>query len=230
MKKLGLVGGTAPESTLVYYREINRMVHERTNGKDFPEFSIESVNLYRALGYCQKQQYAELIAYLLQAIRNLADGGAEFAALSANTMHIVYDELEKQSPIPLVSIVDTVCEEAKRRNLKKIGLLGTIFTMTGQFFKDPFLKQGIGIVTPPAHVMELVNDRIANELEMGIVKESTTQELLGVISDIQEKSGIEAIILGCTELPLALNEENCPVPCLDTMKIHIEALVEMVLQ
>lgn len=211
MKKLGLVGGTAPESTLVYYREMNRMVHERTNGKDFPELSIESVNLYRALGYCQKQQYAELTAYLLQAIRNLADGGAEFAALSANTMHIVYDELEKQSPIPLVSIVDTVCEEAKRRNLKKIGLLGTIFTMTGQFFKDPFLKQGIEIVTPPAHVMELVNDRIANELEMGIVKQSTTRELIDVISDIQEKSGIEAIILGCTELPLALNEENCPV-------------------
>lgn len=111
-----------------------------------------------------------------------------------------------------------------------VGLLGTIFTMKGHFFKAPFLKQGIEIITPSESVMELVNDRIANELEMGIVKESTTQELIDVISGMQEKSGIEAIILGCTELPLALNEENCPVPCLDTMKIHIETLVEKILQ
>lgn len=230
MKKLGLVGGTAPESTLVYYRDINHLVHERTNGKTFPELSIESVNLYRALEYCKKQRYEELIAYLLQAIQNLAKGGAEFAVLTANTMHVVYDALEIQSPIPLVSIVDAVCEEAKRRNLKKVGLLGTIFTMKGHFFKAPFLKQGIEIITPSESVMELVNDRIANELEMGIVKESTTQELIDVISEMQEKSGIEAIILGCTELPLALNEENCPVPCLDTMEIHIETLVEKILQ
>ncbi len=230
MKKLGLVGGTGPESTLVYYREINHMVNTGTDGKQFPEFSIESINLYRALSYCREEKYEELTAYLLQAIHNLARGGAEFAALSANTLHIVFDSLEKQSPIPLVSIVEVVCEEAKRRKLRKIGLLGTIFTMKGDFFKEPFIRQGIEIVTPSEKTMELVNDRITNELEMGIVRESTRQELLDVIRNMQTRDGIEAIVLGCTELPLALNDENCPIPCLDTMKIHIEALVDRIVE
>lgn len=230
MKKLGLIGGTGPESTLIYYRDINRMIHEKTKGKAFPELSVESVNLYRALGYCQEQHYEELTDYLLQAIQNLAGSGAEFAALSANTLHIVYDELKQQSPIPLISIVESVSEEAARRGYKKIGLLGTIFTMKGQFFQKPFMDRGIEIITLDGKTMELVNDRIANELELGIVKASTTQELIAVIKDMQAKEGIEAVILGCTELPLALNEENCPVPCLDTMKIHIEKLVEMILE
>lgn len=102
--------------------------------------------------------------------------------------------------------------------------------MKGQFFQKPFMDRGIEIITLDGKTMELVNDRIANELELGIVKASTTQELIAVIKDMQAKEGIEAVILGCTELPLALNEENCPVPCLDTMKIHIEKLVEMILE
>lgn len=230
MRKLGLVGGTGPESTLVYYRDINRMIHERTGGKEFPELAVDSINLYRALDYCKEKQYEELTSYLLCSITNLAKGGAEFAALSANTMHIVFDSLKEQSPIPLVSIIDTVCEEAKRKGLKRIGLLGTVFTMTGQFFKEPFIRQGIEIVTPSNELMELVNDRIANELELGIVRESTTQELINVIQKMKDNGAIEAVVLGCTELPLALNDGNSPVPCLDTMALHIEKLVDLILQ
>ena len=230
MKKLGLVGGTGPESTLVYYRDINRMVYDRTNGKEFPELSIDSLDLCRALRYCQDERYEELTAYLLQSINHLAQSGAEFAALSANTMHIVFDGLKKQSPIALVSIVDAVCEEAIRRGYRKIGLLGTVFTMKGQFFKEPFTRQGIEVITPCDEIMDIVNDRIANELELGIVKETTTRELVNVIKEMQVNESIEAIVLGCTELPLALNDDNCPVPCLDTMKIHIEKLVDIMVQ
>lgn len=229
LKKLGLIGGTGPESTVIYYRELNRIINQRTGGKAFPELCIESVDLYRTLGYCKAGDDEALVQYLLDAVKNLAACGANFAALTANTVHSVFDRLSALSPIPLVSIVDSVCEEAFRRGYRKIGLLGTIYTMNGSFFKKSFDAHKIELVTPSEKEKFLVNSRIADELELGIVKDSTVRELVSVIQGMTERDRIEAIILGCTELPLALNDENCPVPCLDTMKIHIDTLAEMIL-
>lgn len=205
MKKLGLIGGTSPESTAIYYREINRLIYEKTNGKAFPELTIESLNLNRVLTYCREERYAELTDYLLAAIQHLASCGAEFAALTANTLHLVFDDLAKRSPIPLVSIVDTVCEETVWRGFTRIGLLGTVFTMKEAFFKRPFLERGIQIITPTDSKMEWIHDRIIHELELGIVRDETTQGLLDRIDAMQKRDGIEAVILGCTELPLALH-------------------------
>lgn len=134
MKKLGLVGGMGPESTIPYYHDIVYGVQEAMGKSIFPELSIESVNVFNVLKLCDEKKYDELTEYLMRAINNLVKSGAEFAALSANTPHIVFDRLKEQSPIPLISIVETTCEEAKHRELKKIGLLGTIFTMTEEFF------------------------------------------------------------------------------------------------
>ncbi|MDE6387924.1 MAG: amino acid racemase [Lachnospiraceae bacterium] len=227
MKKLGLVGGTGPESTLVYYREINRLMNMRTNGKAFPEISIESVNLYRALGYVSDERYEELSRYLLDAINNLVNGGAEVVALTAGTMHVVYDELKDKVHVPFISIPDAVSEEAVLHNYNKVGLLGTIFTMRNDFFKKAFSEKGIDIVTPSDEDMLLVNERISKELEYGIVKDSTREELIGIIARMKEQQGIEAVILGCTELPLLLSANNCPVDCLDIMDIHINKLVRL---
>lgn len=171
MKKLGLVGGMGPESTIPYYHDIVYGVQEALGESIFPELSIESVNVFEILRLCREKQYEKLTEYLLGAINNLAKSGADFAALSANTPHIVFDKLKEQSPIPLISIVEATCEEAKLRGLKKIGLLGTIFTMTGEFFKAPFVKNGIQIIVPTESEIELVNDKISTELELGIVKE-----------------------------------------------------------
>lgn len=110
MKKLGLVGGTGPESTLVYYKEINRQIHMKTKWTAFPEISIESVNLYRALGCVADEKYGELSSYLSDAINNLVNGGAELVALTAGTMHVVYDEIKDRVHVPLVSIPDAVSE------------------------------------------------------------------------------------------------------------------------
>ncbi len=228
MRKAGLIGGTGPESTLIYYKELNRLVNQKNGGTAFPELAIDSINLYRALEYCKQEKYDELTEYLLNSIRNLAALGADFAALTANTMHIVFNELKERSPLPLVSIVDTVCEEAVNKGYKKIGLLGTIFTMKGEFFKTPFIAHGIEVVIPSDDEMVLVNDRIANELELGIVKEESRCELIDVIEKMKSRGGIEAVILGCTELPLALNSENCPVECLDTMQLHIRKLTSLI--
>ena len=164
----------------------------------------------------------------MQAIDNLAKSGAEFAALSANTPHIIFDRLNAQSPIPLISIVDATCEEAERRNYTKIGLLGTIFTMTGEFFKKPFYEKNIEIITPSISEMNFINDKISSELELGMVKEDTLKEFQKIILRMKEENDIQAIVLGCTELPLLLNDSVSPVPCLDTMQIHINSIVETI--
>ena len=228
MKKFGLVGGMGPESTIPYYHDIVYGVQEALGELIFPELSIESVNVFEVLRLCGEKQYDKLTEYLLGAINNLAKSGADFAALSANTPHIVFDKLKEQSPIPLISIVEATCEEAKLRGLKKIGLLGTIFTMTGEFFKAPFVKNGIQIIVPTESEIELINDKISTELELGIVKEETLLFFQKVISRMKDEDGIEAIVLGCTELPLLLNDEISPVPCLDTMQIHVRSIIKTI--
>ena len=169
MKKLGLVGGMGPESTIPYYRGIVYGVRERMGENVMPFLSMESVNVFDILVFCRERRYDDLAEYLSKAIGNLAAAGADFAALSANTPHIVFDQVQKQSPIPLISIVGAACGEAVRRNLTKIGLMGTIFTMEEDFFKKPFTDKGIQIAIPREDEMEYINRKIYTELEFADV-------------------------------------------------------------
>ncbi len=228
MKKLGLVGGMGPESTIPYYHDIVYGVQKEVGKDFFPNLTIESVNVFEVLQFCKDENYDELVTYLMRAINNLIKSGADFVALSANTPHIVFDRLKMKSSVPLVSIIEATRDEAIRLNMKKIGLLGTIFTMTGEFFMKPFEDSNIEIVVPTEEEMEFVNHKIGAELELGIVKEDTLESFQAIIERMKKENGIEAIILGCTELPLLLNDEVSPVPCLDTMKIHIKTLVDMI--
>lgn len=230
MKKLGLVGGMGPESTIPYYHDIVYGVQEKIGRNAFPELTIESVNVFEVLSLCGEEKYDELTNYLLNAIRNLEKSGADFAALSANTPHIVFDRLKEQANIPLVSIIEACCDEAKRQKLSKIGLLGTIFTMKGTFFKKPFEESGIKVIVPTDDEMQYINEKISQELELGIVKPDTLQSFQRIITRMKEEQGIEAIVLGCTELPLLLNDEVSPVPCLDTMKIHVQTLIDRIVE
>lgn len=230
MKKLGLVGGIGPESTIPYYHDIVYGVQEKVGKDFFPNLTIESVNVFEVLYLCGEKKYDELTEYLMAAIDNLIKSGADFVALSANTPHIVFDRLKEQSAVPMVSIIEATRDEAIRWNKRKLGLLGTIFTMTGDFFKEPFCNSGIEIVVPTMEEMDFINEKISSELELGIVREDTLRSFQKMIERMKEENGIEAVILGCTELPLLLNDEVSPVPCLDTMKIHIETLVDMIME
>lgn len=229
MKKLGLVGGMGPESTIPYYHDIVYGVQKKLGRRENPCLTVESVDVFRILGLCGEEKYDELTEYLMKAIRNLAAAGADFAALSANTPHIVFDRLQEQSPLPLLSIVEAACREAEHRGLTKLGLLGTVFTMKQDFFKKPFREKSIEIITPSEPEMEIVNEKIAAELELGIVKEETLAYFQKLITDMKQEHDIQAVVLGCTELPLLLNDKVSPVPCLDTMQIHIDAIVKEIL-
>ena len=227
MKKIGLVGGTGPESTLMYYKELNTRIDRMTGGAAMPDIAIESVNFRRAWGYVAAGQYDLLADYLAEKVNSLRLGGAEVISLTAGTMHIVLEELLRKTGVPLVSIPRAVCREALERGYRKIGLLGTIFTMEQDYMKTDFREAGIEVVIPEKADREMVAKRILEELENGIVKESTLQEFREIIRKMRDRDGIEAVVLGCTELPMILNPENCPVPCLDSVEIHIRELIRL---
>ena len=227
MKKIGLVGGTGPESTVMYYKELNSKIDQATGGKNMPDLSIESLNFRKAWELVSANRYQELAEYLSEKVNNLMKSGAEVITLTAVTMHMVIDEVKKNTNVSLVSIPKAVCDEALKRGYKKVGLLGTIFTMERDFMKKDMLQAGIEVVVPDKADRELVAKRIFEELEFGIVKESTLQELNGIIRKMQEEHDIEAVVLGCTELPLILNDENCVLPYMDSIEIHINKLVEL---
>lgn len=230
MKKIGLVGGTGPESTLMYYKTLNTRIDALTNGTHMPDLAIESVDFRRAWEYVSTAQYEKLSAYLAEKVNALYGSGAEVISLTAGTMHIVFDEVQAATKAKLISIPKVVCEAVEKSGYKKVGLLGTIFTMEQDYMKKDFRNAGIEVFVPEKEERELIAKRILEELEFGVVKETTLNEFQGIIRKMQREKGIEAVVLGCTELPLLLNEENCPVPCLDSVEIHISELIRLAME
>lgn len=230
MKKLGLIGGVGPEATVPYYRGIVYGVQQRLNKPFFPPLVIESLSCFEVIRMSSQNDREGLAQYLLNGVNNLAAAGAQVGALACNTGHMVFDELQKRSPIPLVSIVETTCAEARRQNFTRVGILGTAATMEDDYFKTPFLQAGIDVAVPPASARKYIADAILNELELGVVKETTARRFLEIVADMAREQNIAAVILGCTELPLLFNGRKVSVPVLDTMQLHIEKLVDVILE
>lgn len=230
MKKIGLIGGTGPESTLLYYKELNSRINSLTNGKEMPDIVIESVNFRRAWGYVVSGQYDKLTGYLVEKVNHLVDSGAEVVSLTAATMHIVYGQVESETKAGLISIPKAISEEVAANGMKRVGLLGTIFTMEQEYMKKDLQDAGVQVFIPEKTDRELIAKRILEELEVGIVKDSTLQEFISIINKMKNDFGIEAVILGCTELPLLLNTHNCPICCLDAVEIHINKLINLVME
>ena len=230
MKKIGLVGGTGPESTVMYYKKLNTEIDRLTGGTAMPDIAIESVNFRRAWDYVSNEKYDLLTDYLEEKVKSLISGGAEVISLTAITMHMVFDELSKRTDYPLVSIPKAVCEEVVSQGISRVGLLGTVFTMEQDYMKKDLISAGVKVFVPNEKERELIGKRIFEELEMGIVKESTLTEFVTIIDRMKDDDGIEGIILGCTELPLILNSDNCPVSCFDTVDIHLKKLVSLAME
>ena len=230
MKKIGLVGGTGPESTVMYYKTLNSEIDKLTGEKAMPEIAIESVNFREVWGYITAGQKELLADTMARKIERLVAGGAEVISLTAVTMHMIYDELVKRTGVSLVSIPKAVCEKAVAEGIKKIGLIGTVFTMEQDYMKKDFADAGIEVFVPNEAERQLIGKRIIDELEKGIVKESTLKEFTDIINRMKKDDGIEGIILGCRELPLLLNSDNCPVKCFDSVEIHLKKLVELAME
>jgi aspartate racemase len=229
MKTLGMIGGLGPESTVEYYRFLIAAYREQQPDGSYPSLFINSVNLTKVVDLITANQLAEVAEYLGGEINKLASAGAELGLLTANTPHIVFDEIQRRSRIPLVSIVEATCEAAQALRLKKLGLLGTRFTMQGRFYSDVFSKAGIQLVVPSPEEQTYLHDRYMTELLKGIILPETRERLLKIIDHLKQRDQIQGVILAGTELPLILRGEDRDIPFLDTTLIHVNAAVKELL-
>ncbi len=230
MKTLGMIGGVGPESTVDYYRELIATYRARTNDGSYPPIIINSIDNQKLIALIAANSLEEAARYLLEEIRRLAGAGADFGLLSANTPHIVFDQLERDSPIPLLSIVEATCVAAQARGFKRLGLFGTRFTMQGDFFPKVFAKTGLTLVMPNAKEQGYIHEKYMGELFVGKFLPETRAGLMAIAERMRQAEKIEALILGGTELPLILRgAESAELPFLDTAKIHVHAAVERML-
>jgi aspartate racemase len=226
MKIIGIIGGLGPESTIDYYRRL-LAAHQALRPQDgAPAIIITSLDVKKGLAMVGANQLGQLTDYLVFEIERLARAGAELGLLSANTPHIVFDDVSRRSPIPLVSIVEATCAEARRDNLKNLGLFGTRFTMQGRFYSDVFTREGVGLTVPTTEEQGYIHDKYINELIPGTFLPETREGLLAIARRMKEQNGIQGLILGGTELPLILTDNSSlGIPFLDTTQIHVEAVL-----
>ena len=226
MKTLGIIGGLGPESTLDYYQRIIALFRERTGHRHYPEFVILSVDLRKGLDFMDANDLSGMADYLLAGIVKLVRAGADFGLISANTPHIVFDDIALKSPIPLISIVEATCAAAKAQNLKRLALFGTRYTMHANFYPKVFARERIELSMPDAHDQEYIHDKYMNELVPGTFVADTRAGLLAIVDRMKKTGSIDGVILAGTELPLILRDPNHNgIPFLDTTKIHVEAAV-----
>ncbi len=225
MKRIGILGGIGPESTVDYYKEIIRVFVAEHPELAYPEIIVYSANMNTLMGFVSAKNWSALSTWLLEKISSLHCAGAEFAAIASNTPHIVFDEMRTKSPIPLLSIVEETCRRAQEMRLKNIGLIGTKLTMESQFYKKPFIPESMSIIVPNEEEQHTIHHRLFSEIELGIIKDSTREELLQVVKRMIEEDHIDSLILGCTELPLILTESRYGIPFLNTSAIHCESII-----
>ena len=230
MKLIGIIGGIGPESTIDYYRLFISTYRERRPDGGYPPVVINSIDLARVLKLVSSNDLAGLAAYMLEEVRRLARAGATHGLLSSNTPHIVFDEIRRASPIPLISIVETACRAAVERKLKRVGLFGTRFTMQGGFYQRVFAREGIAVAIPGSEDQEFIHDTYLNELVNGVVLAATRERYIAIARRMKKEQGIEALILGGTELPLLLRDAiGIGMTLLDTARLHVEAAVSELL-
>jgi len=222
---IGIIGGIGPESTIDYYRLFVSIYREHRPDA-YPPVLINSIDLARVLKLVSANDLSGLAAYMLEEIHRLARAGATHGLLSSNTPHIAFDQISAASPIPLISIVETACRAAVERKLKRVGLFGTRFTMQGGFYQKVFAREGIDVAIPEADDQEFIHDTYLNELVNGIVKPETRVRYIAIARRMKAERGIEALILGGTELPLLLRGAiDIGVMLLDTAHLHVERAV-----
>lgn len=227
MKKIGLIGGLGPEATVDYYKEIIKAFSVDNVDLNYPEIIVYSVNMSEFIGLMKLKEYEKAASLLLEKLDALKRAGADFAAITANTPHLLFDELEKKSPLQLISIVEATSTEAVNRNLKRPGLFGTGFTMNASFYPEVFNRSNMEVIMPDQAEKEIINQKLFSEIEHGIFKDETRKLLIDIIQKMTDEKQIDSIILGCTEFPLILNEpEYCGIPVLNTTQIHVNKIVE----
>ncbi|RKN84395.1 aspartate/glutamate racemase family protein [Paenibacillus ginsengarvi] len=229
MKTIGLIGGLSWESTAYYYKYINEGVKDRLGGLHSAKCLLYSFDFAEIVNLQQTGRWQEAAALLAEAAVKLEQSGCDVILICTNTMHTVAEQVQRAIRIPLLHIIDVTADEVKRKSLRKVGLLGTQYTMEQPFYLERLEKLGIEAIVPEAADRKRVHEIIFHELCRGELKPSSKAEYLQIIDRLHAR-GAEGIILGCTEIPLLLQDGDGPLPLFDTTYLHSSAAVEYVLQ
>lgn len=228
MKTLGLVGGTGWVSTVDYYRLINQLTNKKLGGHHSAKLILYSLNFADIVAFNRVDDTESIYGMIKNACAKLTDAGADGVVLCANTLHKFADRLQREVDKPIIHIAAAVSTEVARANLSRVGLIGTKHTMEGDFYTAKFSSAGISIITPDESDRDLVNSIIYNELLLEDYREESKTALLGVIGRLASM-GADGIILGCTELPLVIEDNDCELPLFNTLTIHCHAAVAFAL-
>jgi aspartate racemase len=221
MKTVGIVGGIGPESTIDYYRLLIAAGHTR--------IIIVSVAVENMLGMMMKNDTSGVADYLSAAVEQLANAGADVAIIAANTPHIVFDDVQQRARVPMVSIIEAAAAHVADRGMRRVGLLGTGFTMQGRFYPDVFARRGLSVVAPAGDDFDYVHAKYIGEFLKNQFLPETRAGILAVIDRLKRDQSVEAVILGGTELPILLRSDaHNGLPLLDTTKMHVDAVLAAV--
>ena len=226
MKKIGLVGGIGPASTVEYYLEIIKRYRMYYGENSYPEIAIDSVNMQLHDQAFIAKDYDRLCEYLLRSLSNLKAAGAKIAAITANSEHIVWNMICDRLPIPVISIVDATVREIARMNFTRVLVFGTSFTLNNGLYENALRQHGITPIIPSDHDKKIIGDLIYPNLENGIVIPNDKQKLIEIAETYIAAEKVDSLLLGCTELPLAIKACDVSVPILDTTKIHINEICQ----
>ncbi|MBL7740504.1 MAG: aspartate/glutamate racemase family protein [Chitinophagaceae bacterium] len=229
MKTLGLIGGISWVSTADYYKLINEGINEKLGGLNFAQCIIYSFNYADIKRNNDANDWDATFLLLSKACLRLENSGAEAILLCANTMHLIADRIGEGINLPLIHIASATATVIRKQQCRKVGLLGTKFTMERDFFTSKLAAQGIDTIIPPPGDRQFIHDTIFEELGKGIINPQTRLRYLAVIGSLV-REGAEGIILGCTEIPLLIRQEDVEVPVFDTTRIHAAAAVDFALQ
>lgn len=219
MKTIGLLGGMSWESTVTYYQIINETVKKQLGGLHSAKILLYSVDFAEIEEFQARGQWDKSAEVLAQAAVNLEQAGADFIVICTNTMHKVVPQIREKIRIPVLHIAEATAEALKENGIGRVGLLGTKYTMTQDFYKNKLLDAGIEVVIPDAKGVEMVNDVIYQELCLGIIREDSKQIFVKIIEQLRE-AGAQGVILGCTEIGLLIQQADTPLLVFDTTQIH----------
>ena len=219
VRRIGILGGMSYESTIKYYDLILQKYYEKFNDYNYPEVIIFSLNFQKVIDYELGNDKTVYIEYLMSGIKSLENAGVEFLVMAANSPHAVYPELKELARVPILSIVKATMQHAVREKMKTLLLLGIKFTMQSTFYQDYSNRLGIKVITPSIQEQDDIDKIIFSELVIGLNKQESRETLLSIIKSYD----VDGVILGCTELPLILNQKDTKIKLLDSVGLHVEA-------
>ena len=222
-RRIGVLGGISHESTMRYYGLIHEKYYQRRGNYHYPEVVIFSLDFQRFTDLEARGDADGYIEYIMEGIRSLEKAGADFIVMAANSPHSVFEEVEEMCRVPMISIVEATAERAEREGMRTLLLTGIKFTMQSTFYQDVFRRRRIEVVTPSDEEQEEINSIIFGELVLGVFREESRRRLLEIV----ESRDVDGVILGCTELPLIISQEDTNVRLLDTVEIHVDAALEL---